>query len=85
MQRSVIVTKILLQYRVHGVVDIRESVRERIRFNSHSPDSHCAAILNDDLVNLGVASKIKVGMFSSSGMNVGVSTVTASSSLFPLS
>ena len=53
--------------------------------NLHSLDSHSPAIFNDDLLNLGVAGEVKIGMDGSSRVDVGVSTIAATTSLSPVS
>lgn len=47
----------------------------------HCLNSYSSAILNNDLVYLGIASKVQVVIDSTGRMNVGMSTITTSSSL----
>lgn len=52
---------------------------ERLRGDRLHSDG--AAVLNDDLVDLGIAREIEVGVNSARGVDVGMSAVTSSASL----
>jgi hypothetical protein len=47
----------------------------------NSLHSDASSILDDDFVYLGVAHKVKVGVYSSGGVNIGVGCVTTSTGL----
>jgi hypothetical protein len=60
-----------------------ESPRSRMagvqRLGGNRPDSDCAPVFDDDLVDLCVAKEVEVAVDGSSGVDVGVSTVASSS------
>lgn len=49
--------------------------------NIHSLDGNSSAVLDDHLVDLGVAGEIQVGVDSASRMDVGMSAVAAAAGL----
>jgi hypothetical protein len=49
--------------------------------NIHSLDGNSSAILDDDLVDLGVAGEIQVGVDSTGCMDVGMSAVATAAGL----
>lgn len=64
----------------------KKNIRRRLHAfftsgNLHCLDGHSPAILDDDLVHLGVARKVEVGVLGPRGVNVRVRTVTTSARL----
>lgn len=53
----------------------------RSQGNLHGPHGNRPAVLNDDLVDLGVAGEIQIGMDSAGGMDVRMSAVAAATGL----
>jgi hypothetical protein len=66
-----------------GLLALSTTRHETVGFsrNIHSLDSNGSAILDDDLVDLGVASKVQVRVNSTSSMDVGMGAVAAAAGL----
>ncbi len=60
---------------------VSRSTRVGGRRNVHCLDADGSAVLDDDLVDLGVASQIQIRVGGASGMDVGMGAVTAASGL----